>query len=302
MAGASLQGLAAGQDPGGVRGHAGQVALPLNLAAQLRPVAAGHRDAMAATALHSAFLLAILLLNLRRRSLYQRCRKWLIEAMLVLMPLKSRLMAPAVFHSPGCPQRWLVYWLREVTLHLFPWLCLTALALRLPLRRSAWVQALTAAGAIAGAEQRRRLSMWLCPAGAERYHQLASGATMAAALLVPPPLSELVLGLQQQLTPALSFHLVDLFLHVMLSYAAVLLQLHRWELGQRQTFARQQGLAAEAAALQQKPRGWHGGTHRLCFVFAAWLLCLCCLLPLRPLTFLGRLDSPAVSADASVHV
>ncbi|KAL4447816.1 hypothetical protein ABPG75_005035 [Micractinium tetrahymenae] len=279
-------------------------AAPLTLASATKPLAAGDWATVAVSALESACFVLLYLLARRRSeptagsTLYRRHRSWLLPLQIAVYPLSNRLRAPHMFTPGPCPGP-LVYWLREAVLNLSSWLTLIGQSLRLPLQRAAWVQAALVAAVVANAEQRRQVSMRLCPAGAERYRQLASGLTLVSAFLVPPPLGELLLSWQHRLTPALSFHTVDLFFHLLLSYAAVLLQLHRWEVAQRHAFARQQGLAAEAAALQGRRQKQRSAFLAFPAATLLWLLCVGALLSLSPLTFLGGLDAESFSTPVT---
>lgn len=210
------------------------------------------------------------------------------------------MRAPSTFNEAWCSPL-VMYWIREIVVHLCPWIAGTSIALLLPLRQAAWAQALIVAAAVVNAEQRRRRTVMLCALGTERYARLASWVTDCVLFLLPLPLPlrTTVLAWQRQLAAPLAFHQVDLFLHLAVSYFSPLVLLRRWELRQRQALARQRRRAAEASALVRMRREQGSWLWYLCFPALLWMLCLFVLHSLARLDIDQRLHALLPPATAS---
>lgn len=164
---------------------------------------------------------------------------------------------------PACPR----------ALQLVPWATLAAVVLAIPLRRAVLVQAAVLACLVAGSGAQRRLSAALCAQAPAHYQQAVDALALALACLVPG--GEAAAG--WRLGWPAAFHLVNLYLSLVVTFGLTLALLYRGEWRRRLAFARQHRLAPEAAALQRRRQQWGGGGVALLGAGAApWLACLTC--------------------------
>ena len=133
-----------------------------------------------------------------------------------------------------------------------PFGTLAPLMMPLPLQQQAWVQGGLLAAMLATAGVRRRNSFALCALSPQRYQGAAELLRAAASVTA---LGSPLLLVELRLPASTAYHLVDTYVQAALTFCAPLLMAWRMERHYRAKYARQQGLTADAAALEAAGEG-----------------------------------------------